>query len=192
LDLETAELKPLLGPDGEVIGLEPRVQDRAGAIIEELMIVANRAVVRHLDQARLPSLLRVVRQPRHWDQIAEYAAARGVILPAEPDSAALAKFLDTMRERRPRDFHEISLAIIKLIGRGEYVARRPGERPIGHFGLATSEYGHATAPNRRYPDLIMQRLLAGDKAAAEFDELDLLARHCSTMEAQAEKVERRV
>jgi exoribonuclease-2 len=192
LDLETGELEPVLSPAGELVGLESRVQDRAGSIIEELMIATNRAVVGHLTAAGLPCLMRVVRRPRHWDRIMEYAFARGVQLPKEPDSAALAGFLDRMRERRPHEFHEISLSIVKLIGRGEYAAHRPGDPPIGHFGLATPEYGHATAPNRRYPDLVMQRLLSGDKAVLEFDELDAVAQHCTAMEAQAEKVERRV
>ena len=192
LDLETGELQPVLSPDGEVVGLEPREQDRAGSIIEELMIVANRAVVRNLKDAGLPCLLRVVRRPRRWDRIVEYAFARGVRLPEEPDSMALARFLDRMRERRRREFHEISLTIVKLIGRGEYAAYRPGGPDIGHFGLATPEYGHATAPNRRYPDLVMQRLLAGDKSVADFEGLVETARRCTVMEAQAEKVGRRV
>jgi exoribonuclease-2 len=97
-----------------------------------------------------------------------------------------------MRQRRPHTFQEISVAIVKLIGRGEYVARHPGGPPVGHFGLATPEYGHATAPNRRYPDLVMQRLLAGDKSSMDFDYLERTAQHCTTMEAQADKVERRV
>ena len=192
LDLETGELAPVIGPDDQVIGLEPRVQDRAGSIIEELMIAANRAVVGSLTSSGLPCLSRIVRRPKHWDRIVEYALARGVRLPDEPDSTALARFLERMRERRPHEFHEVSLSIVKLIGRGEYAAHRPGDAPIGHFGLATSEYGHATAPNRRYPDLVMQRLLAGDKSSLDFDDLEGIARHCTNMEAQAEKVERRV
>jgi exoribonuclease-2 len=113
-----------------------------------------------------------------------------VQLPAGPDSKALSDFLQRMRERRPHEFHEISLAIVKLIGRGEYVARQPGTPPVGHFGLAAPAYGHATAPNRRYPDVVMQRLLAGDKFAS--DGLEEIAAHCSAMERQADKVERRV
>jgi VacB/RNase II family 3'-5' exoribonuclease len=192
LDLDPGELQPVIGPAGEVVGLEARVQDRARSIIEELMIVANRAVVGHLTKAGLPCLLRVVRRPAHWEHIVEYALGRGVALPSEPDSIALARFLDRMRQRRPHEFQEISLSIVKLIGRGEYAAHRPGGPPIGHFGLATREYGHATAPNRRYPDLVMQRLLAGDKSSVDFEYLDETARRCTAMEAQAEKVARRV
>ncbi len=190
LDLDTAELRPVLDPQGQVVGLEPREQDRAGAIIEELMIAANETVVRYLEANGTPAILRVVRNPEHWDRIVEYAAGRGVQLPAGPDSKALSDFLQRMRERRPHEFHEISLAIVKLIGRGEYVARQPGTPPVGHFGLAAPAYGHATAPNRRYPDVVMQRLLAGDKFAS--DGLEEIAAHCSAMERQADKVERRV
>jgi len=196
LDFETAETRPVLNEQGEVVGLERRGQDRAGAIIEELMIAANQAVVRELDRAGLPSVLRVVRQPEHWDQIVAYAAARGSKLPSQPDSAALAGFLERMKRERASEFHEISLALIKLIGRGEYVAHRPGEALIGHFGLATNRYGHATAPNRRYADLATQRLLApllktGSQPYA-FEQVQAIAGRCSWMEKQAEKVERRV
>src|SRR5439155_8454360 len=171
-------------------------QDRAGAIIEELMIAANRAVVQELDKAGQPGILRVVRQPEHWDRIVEYARARGAQLPPEPDSAALARFLERMKKERPGEFHEISLALIKLIGHGEYVAHRPGEKPIGHFGLATNRYGHSTAPNRRYADLATQRLLAPllqrGTSPYSFEDVDGITQRCSVMEKQAQKVERRV
>ncbi len=196
LDFDTAETRPVLDEQGEVVGLERRRQDRAGAIIEELMIAANQAVVRELDRAGLPALLRVVRQPEHWDQIVEYARARGARLPNEPDSAALASFLERMRRERHGEFQEISLALIKMIGRGEYIAHHPGEKPVGHFGLATNRYGHATAPNRRYADLAAQRLLAPllgrGRPPYSFVDLQAIAQRCSLMEKQAQKVERRV
>jgi VacB/RNase II family 3'-5' exoribonuclease len=196
LDFETGEARPVLDEQGEVIGLEAHAQDRAGAIIEEFMIAANRAVVKLLDGAGLPAIMRVVRQPREWPRIVEYAAGFGGSLPDQPDEAALSEFVDRMRRERPREFHEISLSIIKLIGHGEYVAHKPGDKPLGHFGLALEAYGHATAPNRRYADLATQRLLApllsDAKAAYEMEDVEAIAQACTLMEKQADKVERRV
>jgi len=196
LDFETAEARPVLDEHGDVVGLEPHRQDRAGAIIEEFMIAANRAVVGALDRAGLPSILRVVRTPEQWDRIVEYAAGLGGDLPEQPDERALSEFLDRMRRERAAEFHEISLAIVKLIGRGEYVAHKPGDKPVGHFGLALEAYGHATAPNRRFADLATQRLLAplldGAKPPYELEDVQAIAQNCSAMERQADKVERRV
>src|SRR5581483_9707791 len=189
-------MRPVLDEHGEVINLEAQHKDRAGSIVEEFMIATNRAVVQALDRAGLPSILRVVRTPAHWDLIVTYAGERGATLPDQPDSAALSAFLDRMRREQPESYHEISLAIVKLIGRGEYVAHEPGQKPVGHFGLATEQYGHATAPNRRFADLATQRLLAplllNAKAPYSPEDVDAIARRCSHMEAEADKIERRV
>lgn len=197
LDVDTAEVRPKLDEHGKVIGLEPHHQDRAGAVIEELMIASNRAVARVLDAAGLSSIRRVVKEPQRWANIVSYAAERGATLPEQPSSLALAQFVDRMRKERAAEFSEISLALVKLMGRGEYVAHAPKTPDIGHFGLATAVYTHATAPNRRYPDLVTQRLLRGlargdGKGAYSFEQLAAIAERCTKMEAEAEKVERRV
>ena len=172
------------------------VQDRAGKIIEELMIASNRGVAQFLDTAGYPSLRRVVKRPARWPRIVAYAAARGVTLPAEPDSRALSSFAEQMRMEHPDEFPEISVALVKLIGRGEYVAHSVGEPELGHFGLAATAYTHATAPNRRYPDLVTQRILkaaiARRPSPFTVAQLSTIAAHCSEQGAAADKVERRV
>ena len=193
LDVETDQTRPVM-QDGEVTALVAQKQDRAGRIIEELMIASNRAVANELDRANVPSIRRVVKQPERWTKIALYAAERGVKLPATPSSLALSQFVDKMRAERPAEFAEISLAIVKLMGRGEYVAHAPGTQEIGHFGLATSEYTHSTAPNRRYADLVTQRIVKNCARGAAYSlaQLNEIATHGSEREAAAEKVERRV
>jgi exoribonuclease-2 len=196
LDVDTAQIRATVDARGHVTGLQPHHQDRAGKIVEELMIASNRAVAHALDAARLPSIRRVVKEPERWARIVAYAAERGCTLPAAPSSLALARFVDRMREERAAEFPEISLALVKMMGRGEYVAHAPDQPEIGHFGLATAEYTHATAPNRRYPDLITQRLLKGlahgRVAPYRLPELQTIAERCTKMEAEAQKVERRV
>jgi exoribonuclease II len=196
LDVDTGEVRAVVDAHGNVTGLESHHQDRAGRVIEELMIASNRTVAHALDLDRVPSLRRVVKQPERWLRIVAYAAERGVTLAPQPSSKALAAFMDQMREEHADEFADISLAVIKLMGRGEYVAHSPGEPDIGHFGLATMEYAHSTAPNRRYPDLITQRLIKAHAARKPTPysraDLDKIAAHCSQMEAGAEKVERRV
>ena len=196
IDVDTAEVRAVVDDAGQVTGLVAHRQDRAGSVIEELMIASNRGVARALDKAGLASIRRVVKQPERWARIIAYAAERGTTLPPAPSSQALSRFVDEMRRTRPDEFAEISLAIVKLMGRGEYVAHAPAEREIGHFGLATMEYAHATAPNRRYPDLVTQRILKAQARGARppygRDELAAIAERCTRMEAQAEKVERRV
>jgi exoribonuclease-2 len=181
---------------GHVTGLVAHHQDRAGRVIEELMIASNRSVARTLDKARVPSIRRVVKQPERWQRIVAYAAERGSTLPPAPSSQALSRFIEEMRTAHAAEFTDISLAIVKLMGRGEYVAHSPDEPDIGHFGLATMEYAHSTAPNRRYPDLVTQRILKasarGGQQPYRRDELASIAARCTQMEAQAEKVERRV
>jgi exoribonuclease-2 len=198
IDVETEETRPVV-EKGRVTALVAARQTRAGSIIEELMIASNAAVACALDDAKAPSIRRVVKQPERWTKIVAYAAERGAQLPAAPSSVALAKFVDTMRRERPGEFADISLAIVKLMGRGEYVAHAPGSREIGHFGLATLEYTHSTAPNRRYVDLVTQRILkglgegvAGGHLAYSLTELAAVAERASEREVAAQKVERRV
>ena len=160
------------------------------------MITANGVTARYLASKKLPSLRRIVRTPKRWDRIVELALEQGFTLPNVPDSKALDEFLLSAKSADPLRFPDISLSVIKLLGAGEYVVEHPGGSADGHFGLAVKDYAHSTAPNRRYPDLITQRLL---KAAIEggsmpylVDELDVLAKHCTEMEDAVKKVERQV
>jgi exoribonuclease-2 len=159
--------------------LKVEEKNRAKEIIEDFMIAANGVTVRYLSARNIPSIRRVVRIPRRWDRIVEIAAEHAFKLPKNPDAGKLEMFLTMMKEADPLRFPDLSLAVIKLLGNGEYVAELPGEEATGHFGLAVKDYTHSTAPNRRYTDLITQRLL---KAAIEkrpvpysLDELDSLA-----------------
>ena len=177
----------------EVIGRGP---NRARSLIENLMVAANGAVARFLDHGGFPSIRRVVRTPERWDRIRAVAAGFGDALPATADSKALAGFLERRRQAAPAEFGELSHTVIRLLGSGEYVVDPPGGEPAGHFGLAVRDYTHSTAPNRRYPDLITQRLvktaLAGHPCPYRIDELEQLASHCTRQEDAANKVERQV
>src|SRR4030095_8263964 len=160
------------------------------------MVAANGVTARFLDARGFPSLRRVVRSPARWDRIRGLAAETGDRLPETPDSKALNAFLASRRAADPDRFIDLSTSVIKLIGSGEYVVDPPGVEPPGHFGLAVRDYSHSTAPNRRYPDLITQRLvkaaLAGHQAPYSVDELAGLAAHCTRQEDAANKVERQV
>jgi exoribonuclease-2 len=160
------------------------------------MIAANEITVRYLEKEGFPSLRRILRSPERWDRIVELAARYHEDLPPEPDSSALQRFLIKQSAADPTGFPDLSLAIVKLMGRGEYVPVNPGDDVAGHFGLALSDYTHSTAPNRRYPDLVTQRLLKsalGSRPAPyRREELASLAAHCTTMEDAANKVERLV
>jgi exoribonuclease-2 len=195
LELETVEIRTLFENE-TVSGLVVDRKDRAKELIEDLMIAANGAVARFLSGRRFPVMRRVVRSPERWQRIVDLAAGFGAELPAEPDAAALNAFLAERRAADPERFFDLSLSVIKLIGRGEYAVSRPGQAVDGHFGLAVTEYAHSTAPNRRYPDLLTQRLvkaaLAGERPPYSADRLDELAEHCTRQEDGAEKVERRV
>ncbi len=194
IDVDTEQTRPVM-EDGRVTALVPAKQTRAGRIIEELMVASNYAVACALDAAGVPSIRRVVKAPERWAKIVAYAGERGVVLPGAPSSVALAGFIEAMRRERPADFADISLSIVKLMGRGEYVAHAPGSREIGHFGLATTQYTHSTAPNRRYVDLVIQRLVKGGKGKGgpyALPELSQIAEHASERESAAQKVERRV
>jgi exoribonuclease-2 len=195
LSLETIEAKAVFQED-LISDLVVEETNRAKQIIEDFMIAANGVSVRFLGARGIPSLRRVVRVPRRWDRIVEIAAAHAFRLPKSPSPRKLEIFLTIMKKADPLRFPDLSLAVIKLLGNGEYVAEKPGEEAPGHFGLAVKDYAHSTAPNRRYPDLITQRLL---KAAIEGrpvpysqDELERLADSCTRKEDAAVKVERQV
>lgn len=195
LDLETIEARPVF--DGnEIKDLEAERRNAAKDIIEDFMITANGVTARYLAAKKLPSLRRVVRTPKRWDRIVELALEQGFKLPKEPDSRALDAFLLSAKSADPLRFPDLSLSVIKLLGAGEYVVELPGGSSAGHFGLAVKDYAHSTAPNRRYPDLITQRLLKAAMAAGSMpytvDELDALAIHCTENEDAAKKVERQV
>jgi VacB/RNase II family 3'-5' exoribonuclease len=183
--------------DGDALrDMHAEEPNRAKALIENFMIATNGVTARFLDAHQVPSIRRVVRQPKRWSRIVELAAAAGGHLPAEPDAGALAAFLRSSHRAQPDRFADLSLSIIKLLGPGEYVVDRPGQDPPGHFGLAVKDYAHSTAPNRRYPDLITQRLikaaLAGRPSPYAVETLERLAAHCTLQEDAANKVERQV
>lgn len=195
--LEFQTLQPRAEFAGDkVVAIRQQEQNRARQIIEEFMVATNGVTARYLAGKRRASIRRVVRSPERWARIAEVAAERGWQLPPDPDSHALEKFLAAERRRDALRFPDLSLTIVKLMGRGEYVVERPGGPKIGHFGLAVRDYTHSTAPNRRYPDLITSRLikaaLADVKAPYSHTELDLLANHCTRQEDAANKVERQL
>lgn len=194
LDLDTGETRPVLR-DGKVVDLRRDEKNDAKELIEDFMIAANGATARFLAGKGFATIRRVVRDPERWDRIVELAGRHGGVLPETPDSRALEVFLRKRRIADPLRFPDLSLSVVKLIGKGEYVLERPGEA-TGHFGLAVRDYTHSTAPNRRYPDLITQRLLkaafAGAKAPYDDEALAALAGHCTTQEDAANKVERSI
>lgn len=195
LSLETIEAKPVFDGD-QIRDLEVEEKNRAKEIIEDFMIAANGVTARYLAAAKFPSIRRVVRTPKRWDRLVALAQEHQFRLPANPDSKALDEFLVSQKAADPLRFPDLSLAVIKLLGAGEYVAELPGDAAPGHFGLAVRDYAHSTAPNRRYTDLITQRLLkaaiAGSAAPYSFAELDELAKHVTAEEDAANKVERQV
>jgi len=195
LSLETTEAKAVF--DGDALSdLDPDRKNRAKQLIEDFMIAANGVTATYLESKGFPSLRRVLRSPERWDRIATLASDVGDRLPDEPDAVALEAFLARRRTADAARFPDLSLAVVKLIGRGEYALDLPGAEPPGHFGLAVKDYTHSTAPNRRFPDLITQRLLkaamAGTPLPYTVAELAALATHCTTREDDATKVERRV
>ena len=195
LDLETLQPKAIF--EGEtVVALRQEPHNRARQLIEDFMIAANGVTARYLAEKKFSSLRRVVRSPERWQRIVEVAKEQGEHLPPEPDSRALSDFLARRRKADPDRFPDLSLVIVKLMGAGEYVVERPGGAVAGHFGLAVKDYTHSTAPNRRFPDLITQRLLkaalAGAAAPYAGGELEDLAVHCTEQEDNADKVERQV
>ena len=195
--LEFQTLQPRAEFEGErVVAIRQQEQNRARQLIEEFMVATNGVTARFLAGKRRAAIRRVVRSPERWARIAEVAAERGWRLPPDPDAHALEQFLAAERRRDPLRFPDLSLVIVKLMGRGEYVVERPGGPVIGHFGLAVRDYSHSTAPNRRYPDLITGRLLkaalAGERPPYSDTELEFLANRCTSQEDAANKVERRL
>ncbi len=195
LSLDTIEAKPVF--EGETLrNLEVEERNRAKEIIEDFMIAANGVIARFLASKKLSSMRRVVRTPKRWDRIVEIASERKFRLPEGPDSGALDQFLVREKAADPLRFPDLSLSVIKLLGSGEYVAEPPEGVAPGHFALAVKDYAHSTAPNRRYADLVTQRLVkAGITGQAEpyaFAALDELAHHLTDAEDASRKVERQV
>jgi exoribonuclease-2 len=192
LDFDRAELRPVVDDQG-VRDLKTEVQNRAKELIENLMVAANGITARFLSARGLASIRRVVKSPERWPRIVDLASQRGTALPSSPDARALQQFLKTQRASAPDDFPDLSLSVIKLLGRGEYAAEGPADASA-HFALAAGSYAHSTAPNRRFPDLVTQRLLkaalARQPAPYSLPELTMLAEHCTRQEDAANKVER--
>ena len=193
LNIETIETRPVVLND-RVVDVVSQDKNHATELIEDFMIAANEVVARMLEEKRVSSIRRIVKTPERWDRIVAMARALGVELPAAPDSKALNEFLIARRAADPDHFADLSLAVIKLMGPGEYVLERPGDAGQGHFGLAVEDYTHSTAPNRRFPDLVTQRLikavLAGEAPPYSDDELAAIARDCTLKENASRKVER--
>ncbi len=193
LNLETIETQPVTKADGS-LDVAAEVKNRATQLIEDFMIAANGVVARALDAKKYSSIRRVVKVPKRWDRIVELAREKGTNLPAEPDPKPLHDFLCEQQQKDPDHFADLSLAVIKLLGPGEYVLEKPGEPSQGHFGLAVQNYTHSTAPNRRYADLVSQRLLKamilGRPSPYSDDELTQVAAQCTRMEDAERKVSR--
>ena len=193
LELDTIEAQAVIA-EGSVRDIVVRQQNRAHSIIEEFMVAANGCMVAFLGRAGTPMIQRVVRTPKNWQGIVSTAAGYHEMLPGKPDSKALSRFLLKQKERDPVHFPDLSLTIVKLLGPGEYLALAPGDSPAGHFALAVTDYTHATAPNRRYVDIINQRLLksvlAREKPPYSTKELDEDAGWLTDREKASKKVER--
>jgi exoribonuclease-2 len=193
LDLETIETRPVMMAE-EAVEIKQLEKNRATSLIEEFMVAANGVIARTFEDAGVASIRRIVRTPKRWDRIVEVAAGLGTKLPVEPDSKALNDFLLAQKQKDPDHFPDLSLTVIKLMGPGEYVLVKPNEVSPGHFGLAVQDYTHSTAPNRRFPDMVTQRLLKAWLAKASqpysADDLNTIAVHCTLMEDNARKVER--
>jgi exoribonuclease-2 len=195
LRLETLEPRARL-QDGMMRDLVVEPKNRAHDLIEDFMVAANTVTTRFLSARGFSTFRRVVRRPERWDRIRAVAAELGDELPDKPDSRALNEFLRRRRRADPLRFPDLSVTVVKLIGSGEYVVHQPDDAPIGHFGLAVRDYTHSTAPNRRYPDIITQRLLkcAVENRPSLYSNSTLrhLARHCTDQEDVVRKVERQV
>ena len=191
LNLDSNEVQPVF-VDQQIVDVKKEERNFATDLIEDFMIAANGVVARTL--LNVSSIRRIVRTPKNWDRIVQLAAAKGFKLPAEPDSKALNNLLLKQKAADPDHFADLSLTVIKLIGKGEYVLERPGDPEMGHFGLAVQDYTHSTAPNRRFPDVVTQRLLkavtAGRPNPYSDSDLQAIAGNCTLKEDAANKVER--
>jgi VacB/RNase II family 3'-5' exoribonuclease len=200
LSLETIQSRPVF--DGDMVStLEEEEKNRAKEIIEDFMIAANGVTARFLSEQGYPTLRRVVRTPKRWDRIVAIAKEKGFRLSDDPDPKSLETFLVKQKAANPQNYPDLCLTVIKLLGSGEYAAQPGGEVPKshaagGHFGLAVKDYGHSTAPNRRYPDLVTQRLLSAalqhQPTSYQLEDLEALAQRCTEAEDAANKVERQV
>ena len=179
---------------GQVIGLTAHRRNLAALLVEDFMLAANEAMARHLHHRQVASIRRVVRAPERWDRLVAIAAALGAQLPPQADPAALSLFLQERRTQSPANFPELSLSVMKLLGPGEYALELPGDTVPDHFSLAAQNYAHSTAPNRRFADVVTQRIvkagLAGRPSPYSVPELTLIARQCTLREDAARKVER--
>lgn len=195
LNVATAQARPVFR-DGQLIDLRADHKNRAKDMIADLMIATNGATARFLSRCGLPSLRRVLQAPRRWDRLILLAAEHGVTLPPEPDPQALDRFLGERRRADPAGFEDLSLSVVKMLGSGAYAAVGADAPPAGHFGLAVNDYAHSTAPNRRFVDLVTQRLikaaLSGRPSPYREEELATIAQHCTEQEDNASTVERRV
>ncbi len=193
LNIETIETHAVVLNE-KIVDVTRQEKNEATELIEEFMIASNEIVARALEERKVSSIRRVVKTPERWPRIVELAAQHGETLPATPDSKALNDFLIRRKAADPDRFPDVSLTVIKLMGPGEYVLERPGDPEPGHFGLAVQDYTHSTAPNRRFADLVTQRLikatLASRPAPYSDDELAAIARNCTLKEDAARKVER--
>jgi exoribonuclease-2 len=193
LTFDRLEAEPVIA-NGRVEDMRARAANRASHLIEDFMIAANEVMAQTLRQAGVSSIRRVVKAPERWPRIVELAGHYGEKLPPEPDAAALSGFLVRRKQTDPVHYADVSLAVLKLMGPGEYVLMRPGDDPQGHFGLAAHDYTHSTAPNRRFADMVTQRLIkthaAGAPSPYSDDELTATARNCTLKEDAARKVQR--
>jgi exoribonuclease-2 len=196
LDLDTIQASPVVDERGKVVDLAVVEPNSARDLIANFMIAANVAMAEFLEAKRGPSLRRVVRTPKYWSRIVEIAAELGEELPATPDSRALADFLARRKVADPIHFPDLSLAVVKSLGPGEYAVQLPGEKGEGHFGLAVQDYTHSTAPNRRFADLVTQRLvkaaLANKPTPYSVADLTSIADRCTERDGAARKVERKM
>lgn len=193
LDFDRTETEAVV-TNGEIQGLQVSRKTRASALIEDFMVMANEVMAQTLRKAGVSTIRRVVRTPERWPRMVQLAEAHGGKLPEEPDAGALNRFLQEQKSKDPVHYADLSLAFLKLMGPGEYVMAKPGDEQEGHFGLAAHDYTHSTAPNRRFADLVTQRLIKSvlDRNGAVYsdDELAAVARNCTLREDAARKVER--
>jgi exoribonuclease-2 len=195
LDLETIEASPVTD-DGRIVDLTVKQKNRARSVIEEFMVAANQVMATFLMAKNEPTIQRVVRTPERWPRIVEIAEGLGDSLPAEPNPVALSAFLARRKQADPEHFPDLSMSVVKLLGSGEYEVIEPGAAHEGHFGLAAHDYTHSTAPNRRFVDLVTQRLIkavtAGKPVPYTADDLARIAEHCTERDRAAKKVERKM
>ncbi len=195
MNVATAQARPVFDK-GELVDLRVDRKNRAKDLIADIMIATNGTTARFLVEHRRPSMRRVLQQPRRWDRLVQLAGMHGVTLPVAPDALALDRFLTVRRQTDPARFEDLSLAVVKLLGSGAYAAATADAPPAGHFGLAVNDYAHSTAPNRRFVDLVTQRILkatlAREATPYSMEELDAIAKWCTVQEDSASTVERRV